>query len=580
MGNTCIAVGINQYQFFQPLSFSSADAQAIQQFWVEEANAPPSDCLLLTDTSLLIGKRSTYPNKETLLTWLNSWEPTGETVWFFFSGYGVHWQGVDYLMPVDGNPADIPGTGIPVRQVFESLRNNAGNAFVLLDINRSAGVQGTPVGGETLQLAQEMGITTILSAQLDQFSHEAAALGHGLFTAALLEALRFPRHRPTLENIERYLRDRLPELSEHHWRPIQTPLVIAPNRDRQQLLFPVSQPQVAVAIGTRGMTNKATPLKMTNNGNGASIPTPQSKENRPLSKANPTPNGTPANLRQVPPSSSSPSGGDDDRWQQLLMWGGGVLLVMAAMIGAVVRLNYDTFTRTAPTPKTSPAPDPTIVTPQPSPTVAVVPNSTPSDRTKANQAVLDKALRSIQGTQASQFGSAIAQASQIKPGDPLYKQAQDDISRWSLIVLDLAQARANQGNFTGAIAAAQLVSQGKGEIATQSQSQIARWKTLSAQQKANQTQIKAATSLVNPNQASTLNRAIDAVKKIPADQPGYAQAQKLTAMWSQRIYLLAQSRAARGQYAQAIQTAKLIPANTPAYKLAQNAIAIWQKKVK
>jgi uncharacterized caspase-like protein len=44
-----------------------------------------------------------------------------------------------------------------------------------------------------------MGIALVLSSQLDQFSHEAAALGNGLFTAALLEALRYYHTDTTLE---------------------------------------------------------------------------------------------------------------------------------------------------------------------------------------------------------------------------------------------------------------------------------------------------------------------------------------------------------------------------------------------
>lgn len=228
VNHACIAIGINHYQFLEPLSYGQADARALQKFLVDQAGLPSEECLLLTDSSLLVNGHSTYPSREMILRWLevgySNSKPNGNWRWFFFSGYGVCWRGVDYLMPIDGNPRDILGTGIPMRSLLSSLKNQGDNILVLLDINRSAGLEaGTPVGAETVELAHELGISLVLSSQVGQFSHEAAALGNGLFTAALLEALRYYHTDTTLEKLAHYLGDRLPELSQHHWRPIQTP---------------------------------------------------------------------------------------------------------------------------------------------------------------------------------------------------------------------------------------------------------------------------------------------------------------------------------------------------------------------
>ena len=243
--HACVAVGINRYQFLRPLSYGQADAQALQQLLVWQANLPSEQCLLLTDSSPPVGEYSTYPSRENILHWVGM--PSQNLLlsehwrWFFFSGYGVSWQEVDYLMPIDGNPDDIPGTGIPVRSLFESLKaHDNDKILVLLDINRSPGPPvGGPVGAETVELAEQMGIALVLSSQLNQYSHEAAALGKGLFTAALLEALRYYHTDTTLESLEQYLRERLPELSQHHWRPLQTPLTVIPTQKaRGQLILP------------------------------------------------------------------------------------------------------------------------------------------------------------------------------------------------------------------------------------------------------------------------------------------------------------------------------------------------------
>lgn len=73
-----IAIGINQYQLFQPLSCAQADAEALEDFLVTEAGFLPKHCLLMTDTSPPIGDRSTYPTKENILLLL---EDLAATSW-------------------------------------------------------------------------------------------------------------------------------------------------------------------------------------------------------------------------------------------------------------------------------------------------------------------------------------------------------------------------------------------------------------------------------------------------------------------------------------------------------------------
>ncbi|NEQ19287.1 MAG: peptidase C14, partial [Microcoleus sp. SIO2G3] len=114
--HACVAIGINRYQFLQPLSYGQADAQALRHFLVRQASLPSNQCLVLTDTSPLVDNQSTYPSRENILNWLRANHQNSRQSenwrWFFFSGYGVNWQNADYLMPIDGNPDDIPVPGI------------------------------------------------------------------------------------------------------------------------------------------------------------------------------------------------------------------------------------------------------------------------------------------------------------------------------------------------------------------------------------------------------------------------------------------------------------------------------------
>ncbi|WP_421658084.1 caspase family protein [Leptothermofonsia sp. ETS-13] len=247
MKRWAIAIGINQYHFFQPLSFAQQDAQAIRNFLVNEAGLAPEQCLLLTDYSPPIWGKPTYPNREIIQNWLNllcqQYIQPGDSLWVFFSGYGVCSQGQDYWVPIDGNPNNLAATAIPVEEIFCRLKAVAAESIlVLLDMNRSqSSLLNEPVGVQTAQLASDLGLPTILSCQPGQFSQEALALGHGLFTVGLLEQLR-SQPSTTLAELEQYLGDRLPELSQHNWRPVQRSVVISPIENLHQPVLPSASP--------------------------------------------------------------------------------------------------------------------------------------------------------------------------------------------------------------------------------------------------------------------------------------------------------------------------------------------------
>ncbi|MBD2126416.1 caspase family protein [Microcoleus sp. ZQ-A2] len=611
--HACIAIGINHYQFLPPLNYGEADAQAIWQFWMNQADLPSNQCLLLSDTSRLMGNQSSYPTRDNILSALERNSPTsgnsGNWRWFFFSGYGVRWEQVDYFLPIDANPKDIPGTAISARSLLASLKAQGDeNLLVFLDINRSPGLQaGAPVGSELVELARQMGIVLVLSSQLDQFSHEAAGLGHGLFTTTLLEALTYYHTDTTLEKLEQYLRDRLPELSQHHWRPIQTPLlVIPPQTNKQQRIWPTTyysrglepnpvshsmtfrsatrwdaedadQDHSYNGIGTPRPTSVVSVLETPTNTSSIPVTTTHQTESMPMAMVPYTTNSSEAAGRQTP-------------WlQQLLLWGSGAVLVLALMIAGVLFRNRDAFTdqpvvetstgKDSPS-TSSPATEP--LSPQTdaegtlNPTTALPQTGQPS-RLQANQETLDQARHLLRPNQASLFNKAIVQARQVKPSDPLYPKARRDITRWSGVILDLAEGRAKAGNLGGAIAAAQLVPKDDPSVYGKAQQTINRWKVLATQQQQNKTLIQEAKQQIEPNQASSYSRAITTLRPILPEQPGYGEAQQLTAQWSRTIYLIAQSRASRGKLQEAIQSASLVPAGTPSAEAAKVAIAKWQQ---
>ncbi|MEH1784636.1 caspase family protein [Nostoc sp.] len=612
-----IAIGINQYQLFQPLSCAQADAEALDDFLVTEAGFLPKHCLVMTDTSPPIGDRSTYPTKENILLLLEdlaatSWQPE-DYLWLFFSGYGVNYKGKDYLMPAEGNPELVQETGIELRSLMQSLQLADLNVLLLLDINRAFGTQAdAPVGEETIELAQELQLATILSCQPEQFSHESSELGHGFFTAALLEALG-SGNGSNLADLESYLSLIVPKLCHHHWRPVQNPATIIPSRQQvilpqlavesdfqaEPLIYPEESFAVALAApplddssrtsADRGRRGEATvkssqqvKSQKVQESSGSLVSQPMAETSLGVNaRGRFIPNSSQGYVSRLPANQPS-----IPFWKQFILWGGGSLLV-AGLIAVVFLRNQETFrikqiSSTSPNTNVS---DRQVIENLPSnrtppvrlknqSSAQIVPNS---ESKKRNQAVLDLAKMSLRQTQASDLSMAIATARKIQSGEPLYEQAQENIQIWSQMILDLAEGRAKQRQYASAIAAAQLITKDEAPYA-KAQAAINLWRLEGKQYVSNRTLLDAANALIKSEQASTYNRAIEVAKKVPADQPGFDAAQKSINKWSEKILDLAKRRAAEGERNAAIATAALVPEETAAYEDAQDAIQKWQKK--
>jgi uncharacterized caspase-like protein len=537
-----IAIGINQYQHFQPLSYAQHDAQVLRNFLVSEAGFASDHALLLTDISPAVAQGATFPSRANLqsgITQVCQQLQDKDSLWCFFSGYGVRFEGQDYLMPIEGDPTQAATTGIAIAKLFSLLQAAAtDNILLILDMNRSQStVAGESVGEQTIALARESGIPTILSCQPGQFSQETLALRQGLFTAALIEGLRYQGCR-TIEHLVQFLSDRLPELSEHHWRPPQHPLAIVPAEKRYQLILqdkalPVDN---RAAFDNRVSENAGlmpvAALNQTTFPNQTAFPNQTTFPNQ-ISKA----------VVPVPPVNLLPTVETETAnrsfWRQLLIGGGAVVLLL--LLGVLLRY-WTEFTNPVPSPlpptssspstsQPPPAPNPATSVGQPSPStlptgsssmptdsytapVASIPSpSTPLtsvspsvkptrpvsqglasapaispgspsalDRVRAD---LDRSIATIPSTQVSAFSAAIEQAHQIPASDPLHAQAQQDIDRWSRVILSVAEQRAGQSNggsrwravrnYRSAIDAAELVPRDRPVLHARSQRLIALW---------------------------------------------------------------------------------------------------------
>ncbi len=611
--HACIAIGINQYQLLQPLSYAQEDAEAVYTFLVEEAGFSKDGCLLMTDSSPSLWGNSTYPNRENILKLTENLcaehLQQGDLLWCFFSGYGVSHEGKDYLMPVDGNPADIQGTGIPVELLLNTLKKAPTETMlVLVDMNRSQIVKaGETIGVQTADLARKLEIPTVLSCRPNQVSRETSALRQGFFTTALLEGLRSGQCM-TLKGLDRFLSDRLPELCDHHLRPKQEPLMVVNPPGKAHLVI---LPDVA-GVATSALAGRNGSMTVDAESNGFDRPlmgaataqmdlppaTGNSQDAQTEPSRTPVPNvagsadrgGDRPNLQK--PEDVDNGASDKSFLQQLILWSGATAIVLLLGVFVTNRSIFIGQQEGSPklTAENAPKPSPQKsglkpVTPgagvsQKQPLAVSVDTASKPKPQPSSQQVWAEAKTLLKNGSASSFNNAVRKARSIPPTDPLYPQAQQDIERWSLTILDIANGRAARGDFLGAIEAAKLMPDANKPIYNQSKEAIVQWQDLSKQQQLNTALISAAKTKIKRGEASSYSKAIEQVNKIEPGEPKYEESQRLTGEWSETILKIAQLRSSQGKLKDAVEAASLVPSGTKSYQPARKAIADWKSKLK
>jgi hypothetical protein len=439
----CISIGINQYQFLPSLSYGMADAVAIEEFFVDAAGWNPQQCLLLTDTSREIGNKSTYPTREHINRWIKQWSwdtlHHGDLLWFFFSGCGVSFGDDDYLIPIDGSSEDLANTGISIRQLYQQFRDIGVNAMVFLDANHAQHLSlGGGIGKNTARLAQEYQIPTFLSCQSHEVSHEAAGLGHGLFTTALLEALNYHPDL-NLETIETYLTSRLPELSEHHWKPLQTPISIVPTgvSSYRPVFSATTQSTISSAVPAEVVYTPPIPPKFGRDDNYQPYLPPVPTAN--VTIVRPEMMGTGAIVKKGRPA---PRRKKASHWAQV----GFLLTLILAAGGGIVALSSNRSSN-----------EPSISRTAASDANGAISTTASGTVTEALPGLQQAKLFVKPGDATSRY-QAILAARKIEPTTPAAAtEIQQSIEQWSQEIYQIAQGYASQQHWRLAIDTARMV---------------------------------------------------------------------------------------------------------------------------
>jgi hypothetical protein len=195
-GNYALVIGIEKYQDpnILPLQFCEDDALAMVKVLKENCGYPEDHIYSL------IGAQATL---DAILTRVNNLArkdvySQAQTVVFYFSGHGTAINDVDYLVPYDGSAK--AALAVKKNIAFETdilapLKRNFATQVMFMDACRNFADpygKGTLSGGfvdPKLAADAAKGTFILFGTQFGEISREDPALGHGLFTEALVDGL-------------------------------------------------------------------------------------------------------------------------------------------------------------------------------------------------------------------------------------------------------------------------------------------------------------------------------------------------------------------------------------------------------
>ncbi len=247
-----MVIGISKYKEVNPLNFADKDAIAFFDYLVNKNGM----ALDPNNVMLFVNEKATLANiGNTLSDIINKNLKKGDRVIFFFAGHGDYDANIlkdqallllyaaprqNYFQNIFGG--DFISTAQLNSSFIEPLANRGCEVLLFIDACHATGLNKTLSGGTeggkiTMGALQNMtSPVKIYSCKSSQYSLEGEQWGggRGLFSYVLMEALYGMADADndkviTLMELQRYLEDNIPKMSEHK----QFPIVKIENSDEQ-----------------------------------------------------------------------------------------------------------------------------------------------------------------------------------------------------------------------------------------------------------------------------------------------------------------------------------------------------------
>lgn len=190
-----IVVGASNYEYMGKLNYAHLDAKAFAKVLVDQYRFEPASVRLLTDDAdPLLTPTTGHILGEFLAAIADKKLDKADLFVFFFAGHGIGTPNGDFLLPTDARKESAERVGLPVKRLVQEIVD-AGLKNVLVIADACRGGDQNTFGDELQRLGREANIAVILGCQPGLRSYEYAPLGHGIFTHALLAAMKDPKLR-------------------------------------------------------------------------------------------------------------------------------------------------------------------------------------------------------------------------------------------------------------------------------------------------------------------------------------------------------------------------------------------------
>ncbi len=247
-----LSVGINKYKnSAYNLNYAQPDAKSFTNKVIEKGSKMFRS---IRKTEIY----DTEATKENIIKGFESIIATAkpeDVFLFYYAGHGTLDEENDneyYLVPTNitklyGDPEQLQDNVISASELNTYLAQvKSQKQLILMDACHSGGalksINVRAAASEEkaiVQLARASGVVMIASSGTQQFASEFEVLQHGVFTYALLEALDgnadSGEEKETVNELKKYMEDRVPELSEQHGGQAQYPTGFVHGND-----FPIS----------------------------------------------------------------------------------------------------------------------------------------------------------------------------------------------------------------------------------------------------------------------------------------------------------------------------------------------------
>jgi len=202
-----VVIGIDQYRdpSISSLRYAAADAESVFRFLMTRGGVKPSNA------RLLLNQQATQRAiREVLGGFLRQKATKDDEVVIYYAGHGTTEpdqsaeSGVaKYLVPWDADPTNLFASAIPMEEIDRVFGRLAARKILMVQdtcfsggaggrtfLAKGLAMRSTTLTDRFLQdLSQKEGRMILTASDVNQISQEDPALGHGIFTHFLLEAL-------------------------------------------------------------------------------------------------------------------------------------------------------------------------------------------------------------------------------------------------------------------------------------------------------------------------------------------------------------------------------------------------------